>query len=392
MKNLIALLLLAGCGSLPPIKPSELPDASVPDASVRPATLTVPARVETALALPVYAQLDGAAATFTDTVAYAFGDAYPAHLTLTPTGLVYVAARGCNFSEKSPTAAWKTLQVVSGDAATATLENGTLTLDLVHEGGVQLVLSGELYGAECVIAGQTLSTLKLEHTVNVVVNRVTGFVVAHPNHNRRGCDGTSMTLAAGMSHPAPTALPLNGRSEKFFAENAPEAVQLTLESGRDVLPEGKQWRLEGPGTVRVALATMLPVSGVTTFEVIGPEALVSATGQLTLLRAAAKGSFSTVIEPGASYPLFFPDELNGVELNLDPVQTTGGALCSQVPPAWFSVTSTTAHRCAPLAMPVTGLYGYGTQVANIIATGDCELAVTVPGSPLKWAASFTTTP
>ena len=131
-----------------------------------------------------------------------------------------------------------------------------------------------------------------------------------------------------------------------------------------------------------AVGRTLQVRGVKTFEVVGPESLIAAEGSLFLEVATAKGSTSLPIEDGKSYPIWFPEEHNAALLRLTAVTTQAGRLCEAVPASWFAVTSSTPAQCAPVP---------SSSGASIVAAGECQFEVSLPGSDLSWSAAVSTT-
>ncbi|MFY0540524.1 hypothetical protein [Nannocystis pusilla] len=129
----------------------------------------------------------------------------------------------------------------------------------------------------------------------------------------------------------------------------------------------------------IDVATTLPVRGLTSFTVVGPEALTSVDAALHLTRAAAKGSISEPIEPDMSYALFFPDQRNSVELRVLAASTELGKLCADPPAAWFVSTSTTPGQCTAPAASDDEFTSF-IPVARVVTAGECRLDVELPGT------------
>ncbi len=377
-------LTLVACGPLPEPGPAPVAAATV-DASVPFVEVVFPARVETRLQATVYAQLDGGTAIVSTQRDFALDEQYPTSVVLEPTGGTVV-----NCSQTIPFASWKTIRSISGDAATVALgPSGALSVTLVHEGTVTVVIEGDVGGVRCIVDGGERTSVPLLHTMTLKVQRVAGFVVEHPSRFQEGCEGERLVMPIGADVAVPTALPLDGAGRKFLAANAPAAVSLTLRTQRDVTVTGNAWRLSQPGQVEVSLATRLPVQGVKTFEVVGPDSVRAIDAALYLTLEAAKGSVSQRVEDGGSYRVFFPTGENTVELRVNSATMNTGPLCSQVPPSWLLASSSTPEQCRVVS-PAPG-YAGGTHVASLVAAGACGLDVVLKGTGFHWAAAFSTT-
>lgn len=379
---LLTVAFASACGG-PAVVPSVKPEPGP-----RVSELAYPARTATHVHTDVYARLEGTQAVHETEVSYALGEGYPAHLTLSPTGIVYIAWPGC--SSMTPTVAgWTSLGQVTGDAATLTLTEGLLTVDLLREGTVTAVLEGEVTGPGCKVDGVLVTTLALRHRLTVRVRRIHGLQLEHPSRYWPGCDTGTMTVVTGAELAAPTAHPVDFEGALFAAANAPQPVALTLRASEGLIATTmSHWRYLGTGRVTIEAATPLPLTGVRAFEVVGRDALTRVDAALYLSRTASKGGVSTLIEEGASYRLFFPDEPNTVSLLTDQVTTTAGPLCGWIPGDWYAAATETPAQCAVRAAEPDALSG---GMIGIVGAGECRMSVTIPGTAFAWRAAFSTT-
>ncbi|WAS96567.1 hypothetical protein [Nannocystis punicea] len=350
-------------------------------------TLTFPAVLAASHELLTYADLDGEQASARTELAYGLHPDYPDLVTLLP-GVGIVLAPECQAQQGE--LVWHSLAEVEGSAARLELRAGALAIELREAGTVSALLHGELRGQDCALPGVT-TVVPLAHRIVLQVDRVAGFMVEQ-FHQQLGDCRDRVVLPADAPLWAPTARALADDDTVFEPINAPTPVGITLRSPGALTAGPDPWSLTAePGLVAIDVATTLPVRGLASFTVVGPEALTSVDAALHLRRAAGKGTLSEPIEPGTSYALFFPDQRNTVELHVDAATTELGKLCENPPTAWFASTSPTPAVCtAPAASddePTSFI-----PVARVVTTGECRLAVELPGTTHRWATWFRTTP
>src|SRR5690606_6470727 len=191
---------------------------------------------------------------------------------------------------------------------------------------------------------------------------------------------------------APTAQPLDAADQPFTALNAPTPVSITLRSDAaltQVSEDGALWA--ETGEVSVVVDTTLPVRGLESVTLVGPDTLTAVERARYLRKAAAKGSIVEPIEDGSSYRLFFLDEVNKVDVQVDSAMTTHGRLCAGVPAVWFASSSATPERCEAGPGSFEKLSFAAIPIATILDVGECRLEVTIPGTSHAWTTHFTTT-
>lgn len=349
-------------------------------------TLTFPAVLADSHELLTYADLDGDRASARAELAYGLHPDYPDLVTLLP-GVGMVLAPECQAQQGE--LVWHSLAEVEGNAAGLELRAGALAIELREEGTVSALLHGELRGQDCGLPGVT-TVVPLAHRIVLQVDRVVGFKVEQ-FHQQLGDCHDRVVLPADATLWAPTARALDDHDTALELINAPTPVGITLRSPGALEAGPDAWSLIAePGLVAIDVATTLPVRGLASFTVVGPEALTSVDAALHLQRAANKGSISEPIEPGMSYPLFFPDQRNTVELHVDAATTELGKLCADPPAGWFVSTSTTPDRCTAPAASDDEWTGF-ISVARVVTTGECRLAVELPGTTHRWETWFRTT-
>ena len=365
MRTVALLLLVTSCAPPPPV------------AEPKPTELQVPEEHATDLPLQMYARADG---TWDTEVDYALGDGYPATLTITPSSTVYVIP-GC--STPQGTATWSRLSNVQGSAATVALSTGAISVTLNSEGTVTAVLEGEASGVNC----NGMTSLPLRHALTIRVRGVTGFVVDQLHQRWPGCE-QKVVIPADVSAWLPVAHPLDANGARFPAANAPRPVAMTLRSTGGLARGMDSWNFTASaGHVELSLETTKPVQGLSSLNVVGPDALIEVEAKLFLRKAASKGFVSEVITDGASYQLWYPEQDNLVDLSVSNVRTTTGPLCMPLPGAWLRANSATPDQCGPAEGEQ---YGSGLPVAKIQRLGECRLEVTMPNTSHRWATSFTT--
>lgn len=353
------------------------PPLPSPEPTPRPTELVIPAEQATDLPLQMYFRTNG---EFETSIDYALGDGYPTSLTITPSSSVYVI-QGC--SVPKGTATWTGISNLQGSGATLSLANGALSVTLLSEGTITATLEGQATGINC----NGTTSLALRHALTLRVRRVTGFVVDQLHQRWPGCE-QHVVIPAGVQAWIPQAHPLDTNGQRFEAANAPKPVAITLRSTGELSRAAESWELTASaGHVELSFDTTKPVDGLEFFEVVNADALTQVDGRLVLRKAAAKGSVIESLTDGESYLLWYPEQDNLVDLQVDDATTSAGKLCMPIPVAWLSATSATPARCGP-----TGgeQYGAGLPVAKILSLGECKLEVTIPNTSHRWATSFTT--
>ncbi len=89
------------------------------------------------------------------------------------------------------------------------------------------------------------------------------------------------------------------------------------------------------------------------------------------------------LEDGASYGPAWGRKARFIFAVLDRVEVDSTLLASDVPPEWFSLTTSPAEHCAPRDVECPGCIVYGQAVADpiyAIADGDCTLELQAPGA------------
>jgi hypothetical protein len=364
MRILALALVLSSCAPPAPPEPKST-------------ELVIPVEHTSDLPLQMYARANGEWETTLD---YALGDGYPTELTLTPPSSVYVI-QGC--SAPQGTATWTGLSGVQGGGASLAFRGGVVSVILLGEGTVTATLEGQVTGIDC----NSVTTLSLRHTITLRVRRISGFVVDQLHQRWPGCE-QSVVIPAGVEAWIPQAHPLDSNGQRFEAANAPKPVAITLRSNGGLAHEAQSFELTAEaGHVELSFDTSKPVAGLTSFEVVGPDALTRVDAKLVLRKAAAKGSVTEDLTDGQSYLLWYPEQENLVDLQVNDAVTSLGKLCMPIPGAWLSASSSTPGQCGPASGE---MYGGGVPVAKISSLGECRLEVTIPQTSHRWATSFTT--
>lgn len=382
-----AAIVLTACGAEPGL-PNPKPHDPPPEVTPASHELKLPASVASSQEVIVYAKREGAKASYETELHYALAGGYPSQVTLAPEG-GYVISQGCKL--RLGTVVWKSIADVQGTAAKVALDGGKLAIDLLEEGDVSLLLEGEVTGQECTPeSGPPETSIPLQHRVVLHTHHVAGFVVEQFNQVLSDCWG-AMVLPSGAPVSVPTAAPLAADGARFDAANAPAPVAITLRSpGALTLLDSGRFSAEA-GTVSLSLDTKLPVEGLQSFEVVGPDALTAVDAELYLSKAASKGSITEAIDEGMSYSIFFPEERNQVVIRATSAMTALGKLCDNVPGEWFSSTSSTPEKCAAVAGVTDPFSTSYIPVASILAPGECRVEVTIPKTTHGWTTSFITT-
>lgn len=379
--TLTGIVLACDPGDVPGSPGQDPPRGPGPDGHA----LTLPVQHASSSEITVYADLaDDHASTSTE-LSFGLADGYPTRVALAP-GDGFVLGDTCSL-QPGPVI-WKAIAETQGDAATLRLEHGALTIELRDEGPVSALLVGEVTGQHCELGRSTVTTVPLQHRIDLHVRRVEGFEVEQFHQLLGDCRDAMILPADALLWP-PVARPFDATGTRFDPANAPTPATITLRSDGALTLANEAGQLTaGPGVVAIDVDTDLPVRGLRSFTVIGPASLTAVDAALYLSKAAAKGSVSEPIAAGGEYQLFFPDERNTVDVRVDAAMTAGGKLCANVPGAWFAATSATPDQCAPtLTEPAESVSGEIT-IAEIHAPGECRLAVTIPGTDLEWTTRF----
>jgi hypothetical protein len=376
----VAGIVLTACGAGPGEPPPEAPGLAH--------ELTLPAKLASSHEVTLYSHLDDGQATELTEVSYGLTDGYPTRVTLSARD-GYVLSQGCEL--RLGAVVWQSIVEVQGTAAKLDLDKGTLALDLREEGDVSVLLEGEITEQHCTSGdGPAVTSIPLKHRVVLHVHRVAGFVVEQFHQQLADC-WDSMVLPSGATLWAPAASPLDAEGQRFEAANAPTPVAITLRSDGALTPVGEAQLSAEAGTVSVLVDTMLPVQGLRSFDVVGPDALTAVEAALYLRKAASKGDISERIEEGMSYEIFFPELSNEVEIHVDSAMTARGKLCANIPAAWFSSTSATPEQCEASAEGTEAVSSSFVSVAAVRSPGECRLEVTLPGTSQRWTTKFSTT-
>ena len=371
--GLVACLTLVACVS--PVAP----------APVEPA-LVFPAEHAASNEITAYAEFDAGQATELTELTYALGDEYPRDVVLQPTG-GYVMGDGCRLDYGTLT--WTSLISVEGTAANVRLEGGQLQVGLVAEGTVSVLLAGAVDKQNCTaVDGSSLTTVPLQHRLTMRVHRAVSVLVDQLYQGRPGCE-TQVVLPANSALWVPSAHLVNAAGQQFSAFNAPNPLEVTLRSNGTTLTVSEGEMLASPGQVSISVKTSLPVRGLSSFEVVGPETVSSVQAELFLRKAASKGNVSERLVDDQSYLLWNPDEFNSVDVRVSAVQTSQGRLCAPVPSGWFQAVSATPAQCAPFFDGEP--WSADVAVAKILDAGECRLEITMPGTTQRWATRFITT-
>lgn len=211
-------------------------------------------------------------------------------------------------------------------------------------------------------------------------------------------------LAVGQTFngfaPARTEL-LSPSGEVFITDSAHPSAQddLTLQ-GLTAAPEVEHfadWSAPPvPGTVVAASR----LGGRAEIRVVGPEDISSVRFEVSIGRVKSSPS---PIEAGGTYgydDLVFQSEAPSRTLHprVLQLQTSGQALCSEVPSAWFQLSSRTPEVCELFEFPEpSDATSSGNLPINfrLRQNGACILDVEAPrlpanlGFPVQWQATFT---
>ncbi len=365
-------LTLVACGAPAPTEPVE------PE-------LVFPAEHAASTEVIAYAEFDAGQASEETEMSLALGEEYPRELVVRPSK-GYALGAGCGTDLGNLT--WASLTSVEGDAAVVALESGELKVSIQKEGTVSLLLAGAVDQQDCPAAdGTRLTTVPLQHRLTMRVHRAVSVLVEQQHQRWPECE-TNVVLPSNTLFWAPRVLLVNAGGQQFSAANAPTPNGLTLRSSGVITTEGSQARAE-PGHVSISVNTSLPVHGLLSFEVVGPESVTSVQAELYLRKAASKGNVSEPLVDDRSYLIWNPGQLNSVDLRVGEVQTSQGRLCAPVPNTWFQAVSATPAQCGPFSDDER--WGADVAVAKILGAGECRLEISLPGTTQRWTTRFKTT-
>ena len=388
LASLVTVIALTACDAPPASGPTD-PQRDDPSEVLSGAhELTLPVTYASSHEVIVYAELDGDQATDLTELSYGLADGYPRQVEINPKD-GFILDNACQL--EPGIVVWRSIVDVQGTAASVELIGGALAARLREEGTVTALLEGEIAAQHCTFGDEpSVTTVPLQHRVVLQVHQVEGFVVEQLHQVLADC-WESMVLPSDALLRAPTAKPLDGAGQPFEPLNAPTPVTITLRSDGALTPAdqaGQFWA--EPGEVSVSVDTTLPVHGLRSFDVVGPDALTSVDAALYLQKAASKGSVVERIEDGMSYRVFFPELRNTVEVQVESAMTTHGKLCANVPGTWFASSSATPEQCA--ADPGSPEeFSSAIPIATIVSDGECRLQVTIPGTSHEWNTQFKTT-
>lgn len=375
------LTSLGACGSLG--EPSDAPAAGH--------QLTLPIRYASSHELTIYHRVQPDLPIGMTELSYGLADGYPQKVRIAAKGIALSPECEARLGE----VVWSKLVDVKGTAARLSLTAGWIDVELLAEGAVSATLEGEILGQECAPKDKpAVNSVKLFHRVVLQVDRVAGFVVDQPNQQLNDCQD-QLVLPSRVPLRAPVAHPLNAAGRRFDPRNAPSAAPIVLRSTGAWIAADPGELMADPGMVSVSVDTQLPVQGLRSFRIAGPESLTTVPITLYLEHALSKGSMRERIQEGMTYKLRFPEQRNSVSIEVSPAMTEFGKLCANLPPTWFAATSSTPEQCAPRA---TGASADAETfplnpfpIATIGSLGECRLEVTLPGSGFRWTTRFGTT-
>ncbi|MDP1823698.1 MAG: hypothetical protein Q8L48_10660 [Archangium sp.] len=362
MRAITVVLVLVVSGCTPP--PSG------------PTAIAWPKKTETSTEVLVYPVYDMGMAAGRTELTYAFGDDYPSEVELVPG-----SGTACR-SELAPLT-WTGIASTEGTAATATLVDGKLKLSLVEEGVVTLFLDGTI-AQSC--DGQP--QVPLRHRLILTVQRIASFEVSHLGQVDDGCD--TLVLPSGDKLRPPRVSALNAAGLPFLPSNASSPVELKLTSDSTVTLSGS-WFTASPGHVTISLDTGIPVSGLESFDVVGPDSITEMTVELLVRKAISSSTFD--FEPlvnGQTYrlPQLIPDATNNsVDVRPVRVVTRKGLLCAYAPPSWFDAVSSTPGVCPRDSSGEVA--STRVPVLKIVDRGECRFKATVVQSTQQWSGNIT---
>lgn len=332
---LMLVTVLSACGLLG--EPSDAP--------VSGHQLTLPIRYASSHELTIYHRVQPDLPIGVTELSYGLFDGYPQNVTIAAKGMALTP----ECKARLGSVVWSKLVDVKGTAARLSLSAGRIEVELLSEGSVSAILEGDITEQECAPPDKpVMSSIKLFHRVVLQVDRVAGFFVDQPNQQLNDCQD-QLVLPSRVPLRAPVAHPVNAAGRRFDPRNAPSAAAIVLRSTGAWTAADPGELMAEPGMVSVSVETQLPVQGLRSFRIVGPESLTSAPATLYLERALAKGSVRERIQEGTSYKLLFPEQRNSVTVEVSPAMTAFGRLCANLPGTWFAATSSTPEQCAPRA-------------------------------------------
>jgi hypothetical protein len=345
--------VLFGCTSLEPQR-CDLPPPPTQS------SIDLPAEQLEQTNLYLLGFLDGGAVSFDQGVTYAIGERFSGSFWVHGEN-TYIA--NCSFGAGS--VRWKSITQGTGDGiAHAQIGfDDSLLVVLRGPGITRYVLQGEYVqpdgGGGCTVGGLKPTTIPFEHHLTIEVRPVAGIRFAAP------CNGP-MIVPAGAPVHLPYAQLIGTDGAVFEAANAkrPVAQVLSAPGGVTALDGGEF--VFGKGSVTLTAQTSLPVSGQSSFTVVGPEQLTSFDAWF------ARHSWSKTeewprIDGGAIDVSWGAKRL---KLVYGQATVGGDALCVEPPAQWYCMRSSTPQVCS--------------DDGAVLSDGNCQLDVTVPGTSWEW--------
>ncbi len=378
-RALLCLAVVAVCNCAPPQPPSPEPQPLQEH--------TTPPRVEATPTVTLYAELgdDGTAAAPLQ-LAFALDEAFPTVIDVKPTNPSYVT-RGCDNGVRWGPAAFRRVSEVTGDAASLSIIDGALRVELKHEGRFSARVEGDVYNSGCEFNNAALEPVPTWHVIELRVTHISRFSVTHAT-GFNGCGGPQTVIAAGRPTSLPTVTTHDAEGAAFRPLNAPEPVQLMLRGDFTLTDDKAAPLLPGRGAIAVTLNTALPVEGLHTLMAVAPSDLVDADVELGFVQAHAKGSGWHALEDGADFRLFYPEQDNVLAVRSPRFDTRHGALCGGPASDWFEADIATPDTCEATSLdePISW-----QPVAKVTKAGECRATVRVRGTSFSWPARFSTT-
>lgn len=379
MRALLVAVAVVVAACSPPI---QQPDEPERDAGVEPIAQTWAARGETNPSVYVFTDLDDrGVANGPLSLQFAINAEFPQLIDVKPNFPAYVR-RGCENGTKWGTERFTSISEVTGDAATLSIVDGQLHVELKHHGSFEARVDGVITGSDCRFGGTELINVPTSHKVDVRVVEIAGFEVTH-FEQLAGC-ANKVIVAAGQPIQLPVAHALDVRDERLAPLNAPRPVKLTLRGEGDVFADPV--RLSA-GRTAIELDTALPVRGLDAIYAVPSSSVTAAEIELGIVLTYIKGPQWADLADGALFRVPYPDDANNVAVRSNRIETTEGTLCSQPPSDWFFATSQTPSTCAPT--PGESESSYGSSVVKLVEPGECRATIGIRGTNLTWSTRFT---
>lgn len=371
--------------------PSEVPREPPNDAGVAtrgPIVQTWSARGDANPSVYAFTDLeDGGVATGPLSLQFALNEQFPQIIDVKPNYPAYVR-RGCDNGTQWGSERFTSVTQTSGDAAKLSIVDGQLHVELKSHGWFQARVDGVITGTDCTYRGNALVDVPTSHLVDIRVVEIAGFEVSH-FAQRSGC-GNKLVVAERQTIQLPKITALDVRDEELSPLNAPRPVTFRLRGEGDVLVDRaatETVRLS-PGRTAIELDTPLPVRGLDALYAVDAASVTAADVELGLVVTYIKGEQWHTLADGATYRVPYPDESNSISVRSHRVETTEGALCTQPPADWFVATVQTPSTCT--SSGATGNTSYWSNVAKVIAAGECVATIGLRGTNLTWSTRFFT--